>query len=293
MSGLSHDGVFWRRLARLGARWFPEWFVRYAPALFGLLAALLVPSARRAVRRNLHRVRGPSSFLADSWDIVRTFTCYAASLTDVLSQGRRQELATTPVVLGMEHLRAVLEAGRGAVLVTAHTAGWELIGPRLLRDHGCALLVVMERERDDAARLIHDEARKAMGILVAHMHDPLASLPLLRHLRNGGLVALQIDRAAPGSRARTVRLFDQPFAMPEGPLRLAQLSGAPLVPVFAARLGYRRYMADIRCPVALGRRAQDADIQVAAQAMADTLTDFIRAHPTQWFDFGPHPRPSL
>jgi KDO2-lipid IV(A) lauroyltransferase len=34
------------------------------------------------------------------------------------------------------------------------------------------------------------------------------------------------------------------------------------------------------------RRATEADLDAAAQAVADAMTSFIRAHPTQWLHFG-------
>jgi KDO2-lipid IV(A) lauroyltransferase len=67
---------------------------------------------------------------------------------------------------------------------------------------------------------------------------------------------------------------------------LAQISGAPLVPVFAARLGHMRYLVRAYDAIRVPRRATEADLDAAAQAVADAMTSFIRAHPTQWLHFG-------
>jgi len=148
-------------------------------------------------------------------------------------------------------------------------------------------MMAMERERNEDARRLHDDARRAGGLEVAHVGaDPFASLPLLRHLRAGGLVGIQIDRMPEGMRGRAVRLLDTPTRLPEGPLRLAQVSGAPLLPAFCARLGFRRCLVDIAAPIHVPRRATEADLDAAAQAIADALSRFLRAHPTQWFHFG-------
>ena len=124
------------------------------------------------------------------------------------------------------------------------------------------------------------------GVQVVHVGgDPLASLPLMHHLRTGGVVALQIDRVPRGMTGRAVRLFGLPGLIPEGPLRLAQLTGAPIVPVFSSRTGHRRYAVHVGEPVRLARRAGPQVVDAAAQHLADALGSFVGTHPTQWFAF--------
>jgi lauroyl/myristoyl acyltransferase len=282
----ARDAVFWRRLARFGAARGPEWWVRYSPPVFGLAAAVLAPSARRAVRANLARVRGERGVLRDSLDVARTFTTYAGCLAEVLSGGSKNERLPDAVLCGQHNLDVALEKAAGLVVVTAHTAGWESVGPLLTRQHGHEVTMVMTPEPDDGARQMQDGARAAAGLRVAHVGDVLGSLALLQALRRGGAVALQIDRFPPAIRTRRVSLLGAPGAIPEGPLRLAAASGAPIVPVFTARSGYRSYLIDVRPPVFLPRRPTDAQLDEAAETLARELERFLRAHPTQWLDFG-------
>jgi len=147
-------------------------------------------------------------------------------------------------------------------------------------------MMAMHEERDRAATRIQDGARAAGGLRIVHVgDDPLASLALMHHLRGGGVAALQVDRIVPGQRTRAVRLFDAPGQIPEGPLRLAQATGAPILPVFCGRKSFRDYLVDVSPPVFLARRASELELDRAAQAIADALSRFLRAHPTQWFRF--------
>jgi KDO2-lipid IV(A) lauroyltransferase len=148
------------------------------------------------------------------------------------------------------------------------------------------MMIAEQRERDAAARAIQDEARRAHGLIVAHVgDDPLAALPLVWHLRAGGVVALHVDRVPHRLRTRPVTLFGAASAIPEGPLRLAMLTGAPIVPIFAARTGHRRYEVVAHPAIRVARSAGESELDSAAQAIAEAMQSFVRARPTQWFHF--------
>jgi lauroyl/myristoyl acyltransferase len=281
----SLDGSFWRRWAQRGARG-PEWFVRFAPPIVGLVACAVATDERRAIAENLRRVYGRRGALREAIDVVRTFATYASCLTEVLGGRSGAERVPKAVVFGDLHVEDALAIGRGVLLVTAHTAGWEVIGPLLARDERLDVMIVEATERDAAANAIQDDARQAFGVRVAHVgDDPLSALPLVRHLREGGVVALQVDRVPRGVRARSTTMFGVETWIPEGPLRLAALAGAPIVPTFVARTGHRRYEVFASAPIRLERSAGDADLDAAAQELATRLASFVRARPTQWFHF--------
>jgi KDO2-lipid IV(A) lauroyltransferase len=63
------------------------------------------------------------------------------------------------------------------------------------------------------------------------------------------------------------------------------LSGAPILPIFSARRGHRRYEIMAHSPIRLSRSETDVTLDAAAQQIASALETFARAHPTQWFHF--------
>lgn len=285
-SALSLDGPFWRGLARWGSSRGPEWFVRFCPPVLGLVACAVATAPRRHVLGNLRRVCGPRSATREAVDVARTFTTYASCLAEILGAGSKRGRLPEALVWGEPHFQDAAGDGRGVIIATAHTAGWETVGPLLARDHVLDVMIVEQAERDVASRAIQDGAREAHGLRVAHAGgDPLAALPLVRHLRERGVVALQIDRVPEGFRSREVTLFGSPARVPEGPLRLSMLTGAPLLPVFAARSGHRRYELVVGAPLRVPRRATEGELGDYAQTLADALQEFVRAHPTQWFHF--------
>ncbi len=286
MSALSLDGAFWLGAARWGASRLPEWFVRAAPPAIAMLVLALAPERRQRVVKNLHLLRGQRGKLRDALDAARTFAAYASCLTEVLGAGSPHLRAPQVLVHGELHALEAIALGRGVILVSAHTGGWEMVGPVLTRELGLEVMVAMSPEPDRKAREIQDDARRAHGLLVTHVgQDPLAALPLVRHLRQGGAVAILIDRLPPGQRRRAVRRFGRPGHIPEGPLRLAAATGAPLLPVFAARTGHLAYEVRVSAPIRLSRAATPEDLDQAAQTCSDAMDRFLRDHVTQWFHF--------
>ena len=284
---LALDGAFWRHAARFGASRGPSWFVRWSPPVIGAAVAVAMPDQRKRISRQLARVRGRVSTLRDALDVVRTFANFASCITEVLSTGSKNGLQPQATVHRGPRVDDLLSTVGGVIFATAHTAGRESLGALLAREHRKEVMVVMQRERDEVACELQDAMRKVKGgVRIVHVgDDPLASLPLMRHLREGGVVALQIDRVPAGMTARSVRLFGKGGSIPDGPLRLAQLTGVPIVPVFSARTGHRRYAVYVSEPICVPRRAEPRAIDAAAQHIADALEEFVSAHPTQWFPF--------
>jgi lauroyl/myristoyl acyltransferase len=285
---LRHDSKLWRKAIRAGAVHGPDAFVRYAPPIFGLAFAAALPAVRARVRQNLIRARGPRSAATDALDTARLFANFASSLTDAFAVGsdRGERL-----VASIEGENAFIEARslkRGMIVLTAHTSGWHASGPVLASDQAAAAILVMRKERDPAAAAIQELAREHLGARTLQLdgNDPLAALPLLGHLRGNGVVAFQIDRLPPHMRGRKVRFLDEDTALPEGPFRLAALSGAPIVVVLGRRLGFMRYALEASPPILLPRRPSDAELDDAAARVAAAVERFVRLHPTEWFDFG-------
>jgi len=283
---LRPDSALWRRAIAAGVSFGPDAFLRYSPPLFGLAFGAALGDTRRLVRKNLRRVCGRRAAVAELADVAAVFTTYASCLTEalLLASGRGYKL--TPRSRGVEHYHACASRGRGVIIATAHTAGWEVAGPVLSGVHPGDVVVVMQRERDDQARAIHDQARSRAGVKVVHIGESaFDALTLLGHLRRRAVVAIQIDRMPPGMRGRDVHFFDSAWQAPEGPLTLAAVSGAPILPVFTRRLSFMEYEAVVAPAIWLPRKPTSAQMDEAAQAMMSAMEDFVRANPTQWFHF--------
>jgi KDO2-lipid IV(A) lauroyltransferase len=255
--------------------------------MFGALFALALPDLRSRVLRNLRVVRGIRAPLGENRDVMATFADYASCLAESLGSEREDGAAARIDVVGGEQLRRALSAGQGAVLVTAHVGPWDVAANLLARDLGADVAIVMGREPDGAAQALHDGVRARKGVRVLTIGETeLDALPALRHLRRGGFVAFQLDRAPPSARVLDGELFGRPFGVPEGPFRLASIARVPVVPLFAYRQGYYRYGVEVFESIEPVAHAAREELGRMAERALRAMERFVRAHPTQWFDFG-------
>lgn len=289
---LRTDADFWRRALEAGVTKGPEPWLRYSPPVFGLAFGAALGEQRRLVAESLRRIRGPVPKWREVAEVAGVFTNFASSMTEAMIAGARRGYRPVSRPVGDWHFMRAAARGGGVIVATAQTAGWDVAGSFLgsvlhLPSGPPEIWVLMAPEPDEASRARHDRYREATGVRIVHVgRDPLSSMPVLGHLRRGGIVALKFDRTHPGMRTREVTMLGAPWSLPEGPLQLAALSGAPIVPVLTRRLGFMEYEVQSFPEITLARRASEADKQAAAQHLATILERFVREHPTQWFPFG-------
>jgi len=287
-SSLRIDSLLWRKLAWAGIEHGPEAFLRYSPPAIGVAVWAAIGPVRRNVRLTLRRLHGPRPAPVELAESAAVFANFASCLTEAIlagtDRGYRPSVTSTN---GGRDFKASQAEGRGVILATAHTAGWDVAGPMLTDLQPAEVVVVMAPEQQVQARAMQDEARQRAGVKVVHAgDDPLAALSLLRHLRQRkGVVAMKFDRTAPGMRTREVSFLGEAWQIPEGLLTLAAVSGAPVIPVFTRRLGFLEYEFITAPAFHVSRRPDDAELDAVAQRLAELLEQFVRAHPAQWFNW--------
>ena len=121
-------------------------------------------------------------------------------------------------------------------------------------------------------------------MIVLMIEDALR--PMMRVLRDGGVVATPVDRPLPPGEGVPVRFFDRTTYVPRGMSALAVKLGASIVPGFVWYTRDGRFRAHVFPPVVITPSGDnEADIIRATQAMYDALEAQIREDPTQWYMF--------
>lgn len=283
-----YSGVFWFWLPTVAPRVLPSWAYTPIATAFAFVFHFFLVNVRRALVANLKVVLGPCGFWAGQLRAFRTLREFA------LGYGDRYESLAFPdrfrvSVEGDESWKAARGA-RGLIFVTAHIGAWEMSSYLGASSLGPRVHVVRDEELDPRSQafIARMVARRANSNSVTHFasDDPSLGVTLYQALREGELVALQGDRPRVRSRTVGATLFGRPCELPAGPLALARLSGAPLVPVFAFREAHYLYRVVCREPIRVAPNGNaDEAIAAAARALAVQIEWAIRQRPHQWYAF--------
>ena len=278
---------FWCNLLFWSARWTP-WITKTTVQFWVWCSWICSPAIRAGTLANARRLLGPASTLAErrrhARRVIRNFMMFVYDI-GVRSAMTQQEIhACITAVEGEEHYEAARRIGRGVIIATAHMGSFE-VGTSALRDREPRIHVVFQPDRLKAFNHIRSGLRRKLGVIDAPIEDGLQTWATLRDalLRNEA-VLIQADRVMPGQRGAVVPFFDGHAELPLGPVKLAKLTGAPILPVFSLVEPDRSVRIVIEAPImmdeddaALGHGAPRALLQLAA-----TLEKNIRRSPDQW-----------
>jgi KDO2-lipid IV(A) lauroyltransferase len=287
-AGLRFDGLFWRRFARLGCVYGPEWWKRGSPPVIAAILFALVGRNRRGATANLQHVLGDDDPRRAARTALRMFVQFAHCMTETLEYFGPRPRSIRLELPARDTIAEALADGRGAVLVTGHVGNWD-VAAKALREYDRPINVVMARETNATATEYVRAIREGAGVRVIYSDTSVfSSLNMIRALRQNEIVAIQLDHMLGFGGARLVPFFGRLAPFPSGPFVLARLAGAPLIPVFAPRLGTRHYAIRLGQRVTLSREARDP--HSLARAMRAAVAEFeavIREFPAQWFRFAP------
>jgi lauroyl/myristoyl acyltransferase len=281
-----YDGLFWRRMAHLGSAYGPWWWRQYSPAAFGATFYAVLGPQRRAVRQNQRLMRPDRGRLATERATLDTFLAFARCLTDSLEVSGPTPPEFDVVVVGESNLEAAHHAGHGAVLATAHVGAWDLFG-RLVAKKGYPITIAMARERNASVRSFVENIREDGPKILYTDDTAFAALDLLREVRAGRILAVQIDRPSGSGGDHVVPFFGVPVPFPIGPFLLAQAATAPILPILCLLTGHHRYRIEISDPIQVPRGHGRGTAEAALEAAVAIFESRLRDYPEQWFHFTP------
>lgn len=279
----------YKLLSRLSRRVGP-WPLRAVSATVALGYFLLLP------RRLGHSVRWYRALFPDrSWLSAlalafRQYQDFARVYCERQEVDRRDDVRFESE--GTDHVSQARAAGRGAILLMSHVGRWE-IGARLLAKRESDLLLLMGGADAGGTRAGVDRALRGAGLGVvtvqAGQEGDFNILRTSQVLRKGGVVSLAADRALGPARMLALPFLGYTVRVAAAPFALALASGAPLLLVFAVKLGpwHYRFTCDAPMTLSAGHPAERPKImEQAAAAYLQRLLDIVKAHPEQWQNFG-------
>jgi lauroyl/myristoyl acyltransferase len=94
---------------------------------------------------------------------------------------------------------------------------------------------------------------------------------------------VQGDRVMPGQKGSKVPFLHGHLLLPNGSVKLAMASGAPIIPVFAIRTGSGRIRIHVEPAIIVD--ASDGAADAAMRQFASVLEKYVTAYPEQWLLF--------
>ncbi|MBM4156136.1 MAG: lysophospholipid acyltransferase family protein [Lentisphaerae bacterium] len=182
-------------------------------------------------------------------------------------------------VHGQAIVDAELAKGRGALMLTAHTGGWDLMG-RLARPLGFPLTVIAKAIRSPSFETFARIVRDRFGMKVLSAHGSFRDC--LRTLRRNEVLAFMFDQNMTRADGIFVDFFGRPACTTPGLAYLASRSGASVIPIFDESLPDGRHAVRVLAPLPPPPDLDPGSIHAATQAYTKVVEDWIRAHPEQW-----------
>ncbi|MGB2694215.1 MAG: hypothetical protein WBD55_03390 [Dehalococcoidia bacterium] len=259
-------------------------------ALYGIAhvvgdgAYLFRRNAHEAVIANMRQVMGPEASEQEvrraAREVFRNATRYYADLVHLprmdLQRFRREKIDLE----GVAYLQAARDAGRGAIIVSAHFGNPEMAAQGLAAE-GIYVYALTEPLQPQALSDFTHWLRSEHG----HEFRTVsfgAVKEAIRRLRNGGIVAILLDRDVSGSGV-PMQFCGADARIPLGAIELALRTGADLLPTWAWRIDGYRFRARIGPPLDLVRTGDfENDVLVNARRLLALFEGHLRADPGQW-----------
>ena len=218
----------------------------------------------------------------DAWKIALScFEAKAQQRSNYRSMATRSDWRIATNSFPPRVFTALADSGKPLVILTVHQADYLAGLLAVLR------LIPLEREihiiklaewtqiEQDA----YEHFRKYGHTLVIHRLSERPAKRIVRALKRKAILVTFVDVPREFGTTAPVRMFGLPFQLTSGPLAMARLAGASVLPVFS------NYSEDNNCEVRSGAMisvANKPSVATMAQQLAAQIEGNLKRYPAQW-----------
>lgn len=242
---------------------------------------------KRERRRALEGLRIAFGKVKDDQEIEtiakKSFLLLGKNIVDTIYLCRHSEQLLDLVrIEGLHHFDAALGKGRGCIGITGHIGSWELLAVALVAK-GYRVNAVARDLRDPRLNRMVTVMRERRGVrIIARSRE---TREILRALARQEIVGILIDQDTKVSGI-FVDFFGMPAYTPTGPVTLAVMTGAPIIPASIRREADDTHTIVIREPIPLEITGdREHNLMINTGRCSQVIEQFIRETPEQWVWF--------
>lgn len=244
----------------------------------GRIAHGVSPSRRAIVRRNLDLCFPELSSRERKTLVLEHYKALGMTFIE-MGLGRwasNRHLQSITRLVGIEHVQAALQSGRGVILLSAHFTTLEIMG-RVLALHIPPFDAVYRRNRSDFMTELQRTGRERSAESTIEKRD---IKKMIRSLRDGRAVWYAPDQSYSRKGAEAIPFFGIPAMHTTATSTLARLGNAVVVPFFPRRLPDSTY--EMTLYPAFEKFPSD-DPVADTRRYVDILERHVRTCPEQYF----------
>lgn len=277
--------AFWLKVLFWATAHAP-WLARLTVEFWVWAGWLCSPAMRRNTMANARHVLGSDALSRQvrklSRSIIRSSFLFVYDVGRHSRMSLQQMRAEVTAIEGQQHYDDARALKRGIIVATAHFGAFEG-AVAALRDREQLVHVIFQRDRFSQFDIIRSQLHERLGINETPIDDGIRSWMRIREaLLRDEAVLIQSDRVMPGQRGMLLPFFDGHIEFPIGPAKLAMLTGAPIVPVFAVRNGDGSLAIEIQPAIQVDSSTGGNPLEQTTIQIARAIEGMIRRHPQQW-----------
>ncbi|HDS05765.1 MAG TPA: lipid A biosynthesis acyltransferase [Deltaproteobacteria bacterium] len=209
----------------------------------------------------------------------RSFAIMAAEFPE-LYRLSKDNLHRRIEVKGLQNYIEACREGKGVLLFSAHFGNWE-IGNAALALLTTPLIFMVRRLDSPFLEELTTYLRAICGNL--SLHKQKAMRQSLRLMENGETINILIDQNVSVNEGVFVDFFGRPACATSGLTRMAQRTGAAVMPAFTIRLPNGKYLLEIGPKIEIINTGNlDEDVLLNTQKFNTVIEEYVRKYPEQW-----------
>lgn len=244
--------------------------------------------ARINVERNLLCVLANNNKAKQAaWDLFINYGTYLADWAKFFTMETAKVFSRFTTIEGEEVIRKALSKKRGAIILTAHLGNWEL-GGVFFSHANIPINVVTDLDKMPEVANVRERARIFHNVNTITLgNNPFSSIDIVRALDRNELVAMLIDRYTRENGIK-INFFGKPAYFPPGPVSLARVTGAAIIPAFAVMKRDGTYKATAGPIIDMEFSDNESDdIVTNLTKIVKVFEKHIKEYATQWYNFSP------